>query len=331
MSMVTYFVLALSALFVPYLVRMAFDMLQGRSAREIRSQRRGDDSEYDGHHDYLEDVETPKARFLHWLTLPVDTVVSFLGGLTIARWLGAPSPADIGGGPLGVPFLLYSLFVLMLATGLVYAIVMRVNEGKGRLYSYPVVLALFFFGFLAPVERNRAVSSQAAVERADAINAFETRADEVRAKWRADLQAAGAYGAPGAEPPMLVVRKESDGRLIMTNLSGKRIEMIRVARVVRDSTRMDGWARCYLEAKSNRSEWSYIAKDGVQEFVLPERRAAETCASGELEFRIGDEQRPEPSWWTDSALVGYDQASEEISKRTEAMARSRAQTSGRGQ
>jgi hypothetical protein len=179
------------------------------------------------------------------------------------------------------------------------------------------------------VERNREAASAAAAERSDAITAFEARADEVRARWRADLQAAGAYGPPGTEPPMLEISEQDDGRLIIANISGKRIERIRVARVVRDSSGADGWARCFLESKLRRSEYGSIPKDGLEEFVLPGRLADQQCAGGQLEFRVGDEQRPEPSWWTDSALIGYDRASVEIRRRSEALARSRAETYGR--
>lgn len=321
-SMWTYLVLGLAAMFVPALVRMAFDMMQGRSAEEIRSQRRGKDPEYDGHHDYLEEVETPRARFFHWVTQPLDIGVSFLGGLTVARWLGAPSPTDIGGGPLGVPFLLYSLFLVIVATAVIYAIVAQVTERKSRLYSYPPVLALFFFGFLMPVQNNREAETKAYTERASVITAFETQADEVRAKWREDLRVAGAHGAPGTEPPMLEIRE--DGRkILLTNISDKRIEMIRVARVVRDPNGYDGYSRCFLESTLRRSEYGQVSAKGMDEFELPERWADEKCASGRLEFQIGDPHRPEPSWWTDSALIGFDKSTEEIRQRTAAGARAR--------
>jgi len=311
MSIVTLWVIGVVIALIPTFLRIGRDVWQGRSSSEIRRAHRGSASEYDGHKDYLEEIETPQARLFAWIIEPVDMIIALLGGLTIARWLHVPGLSYASSGPLGAPFLLFSLFVLLIATGVIYAIMSKLHEAKGRLYSYPIVVALFVFGFLLPKQHNDREHAKAIDARVAAMDLIRDNSDAVRAKWRADVAAAGAHGGAGVDPPMLEVTLDGDVVRI-TNITDRKIESVCLARVVRESTAFDGYLRCPLREKSGGRECPYLSAHGVQELVMEKRNAESRCADGRLEFRVGEYMHPEPSWWSDTALTWFDRNEEAI-------------------
>ena len=314
MSGLTLFILGIVVAFLPTLFRVARDVFRGRSAQELRRRRRGQPSEYDGHEDYLEEVETPQARLAMWILEPIDMAVALLGGLCIARWLNVPGPSVAAVGPLGMPFLLFSGFVLLLATGLIFALMRTVHESRNRLYTYPAVIAVFIFGFLLPLQKENREASAVADARADIIASLESNSDAARAKWHQDVMSANARGGMGAEPPMLEVEQRED-TVLVTNITDKRIETVCLARVVRDSQAYDGYSRCALRDKSTRRECPGIGAQGQIAFELEERRKQSNCAQGQFEFRVGDYMRPEPSWWSDTGLVWFDRHQQDLARQ----------------
>jgi hypothetical protein len=115
--------------------------------------------------------------------------------------------------------------------------------------------------------------------------------------WRKQLVADGAVGGRGVSPPMLDVQDD-----------GKRVNV----------TNRAANAACVLLSRIATNESGRIercAVSGYQCVVIPPgetRRLAtllagnpQSCLAGELEFRVGSVDHPDPSWWSETAFTNF--------------------------
>lgn len=296
------------------LARRLLLLSRERSAYASRRKRRDDPSGYLGHKDYPEHLGTPETRFRDWALARVDLVVAVPGALTIVRWLGVPGPDDWGrAGLAGVVVMFLSAIALLVATGVVGYLTCKLRQRIGALIAYGCVIALFVVGFLIPVNQQRAADAEASENRAAVIKEYEIRMDRARAKWAADVRAAGAWGAPGTEPPMLKV-VDDGASVTVTNVIDIEIPCIQLARIYRDSRPGGGYVRCEMRRGREKASCRALAPGGSQTYEL-RPIAGDECRQGELEYRVGDYTNPEPSWWTSTALDRFEYTSERIERQ----------------
>lgn len=157
-------------------------------------------------------------------------------------------------------------------------------------------------------QQQRAVAESAIDTPAPAIEAELKARAELVARWRAarrkavdqwreKLVAANAVGKSDAVPPMLSV--DDNGSLVtLTNRTQDPV-CVMVARVAtRDAAVLDrcivGGSRCLVLQGGATVRWT-----------TPRTGNPENCLTGALEYRIGDVDHPEPSWWSESALEAF--------------------------
>ena len=306
------------------LMRRVTGLARGPSGEGLR-RRRAADAPKSGDRDNhaLDSESSPGGRYA-WILTQLDILFSVLGGLTLTRWLGVPGPDDWGGaGPAGIVFMFLAAIALFVASGFTCYLIYKLRKWKGALAAYGSVVALFVFGFLMPVGEQQAANAKAREERARVIAQFESRMDRARAKWVADVRAAGAWGAPGTEPPMLKVIDEG-ASVTITNVIDIDIPCVNLARIYHDSSPGDGYFRCEMKRERDNVACRTLPPGGSHTYAL--RSGAENeCRNGKLEYRIGKYTDPEPTWWTSTALKRFERSSEEIERRS---SRRRAIVSG---
>lgn len=246
------------------------------------------DDVYDGHGSYLVEVE----RELRWLTLRNygQFVLSCLAGWTVAYWVylliwpDEPDAVDsvfagFGVGVLGfIATLTYAQFFGDLAM-----------PGRHRRRLAIASVTAFSLGVVLPMMIRDYTRGVAEARWRETVAAYHQRAEQVRQKWLTDLLAADAHGPAGSEPPMLEI-EDSGAQVVVRNISDVSIDCAKIYRRLPDGTsrQMLGRYDCERLGPGDRTTYS-LARDFEY-------------AHGQLEFRIGDPQNPEPSWWSDSAL-----------------------------
>lgn len=120
-------------------------------------------------------------------------------------------------------------------------------------------------------------------------------------EWRADVASAGATAAPGRTPPMLKVTELREQAQVM-NLTDSPLYLC----LSRVRTSADGHQlRCLLDA----GNVVRFGPHGTHRFIVFQTGNInpEACKGGQLEFRVGTVNDPEPSWWTQTALEDFAQ------------------------
>lgn len=258
-------------------------------------------------------------------------VLGPLLGILFLIWLGSG-----GGGPLAVGFRLMVVISVVVQVGSVVLLLLLVYSAFNhpadtlvrKVARLVLLLGIVCFWLLQwadsrPTRRHAASrpvpTSTRPIDRPTTSREMQGLIDEaerqrlvtqvsnlrkqIRARWRADIEAAGATGAPGVAPPMLEVRNEGRGVWRVTNRHSQWIAL-RMARVVRPAGASTAWTRCVLDESTPFLE---IVAGGTRKFVL------EAGCPGSLpEFRVGDAARPEPSWWTSTALDAFDDGGAQI-------------------
>jgi hypothetical protein len=118
-------------------------------------------------------------------------------------------------------------------------------------------------------------------------------------RWREDLLAARRFTAEGIVPPFISITQ--NGRHVnVTNVTSQSL-CLQLARV---AMRPDGgYERCQLGENSCRE----IPAGQSFRFQLYSAGNSPTCFEAPLEFRIGNPESPEPSWWSSTALTNFDE------------------------
>jgi hypothetical protein len=126
--------------------------------------------------------------------------------------------------------------------------------------------------------------------------------NQARDRWRTDLQAAGAFGGDGEVPPMLRVFQNGPYEVKVTN-AGPNRACVKLVRSMRKPG-TDIYLRCPADLFRDCQE---IPSRATVTFYMQFDERSPACREQRYEFRVGTPLKPEPSWWTNSALAQFDE------------------------
>jgi hypothetical protein len=154
-------------------------------------------------------------------------------------------------------------------------------------------------------QQRRAAASQAREEQALAAVAERKHRSDLTDRWRAarrttieqwrrDLIDARAVGGLGVTPPMLSI--QDTGSLVTITNRSKDSVCVLISRIAtRDSAVMSrctvGSNRCVVILGGATARWPTLRAGN-----------SESCLEGSLEYRVGNVDHPDPSWWSETAL-----------------------------
>jgi hypothetical protein len=120
---------------------------------------------------------------------------------------------------------------------------------------------------------------------------------QVYLKWNQDLLAARAIGLEGELPPMLAIVDQGSDTVKVTNLSPGNacVKLVRALRLP-DSQE---YLRCPLDTER---DCAVLRRGQSMSFSLLRHAGNDACRGGTVEYRVGTPLKPEPSWWSMSAL-----------------------------
>lgn len=129
-------------------------------------------------------------------------------------------------------------------------------------------------------------------------------------KWRADVLTANALGEIGAVPPMFTVR-ETRSQVQITN-RGASPACVQLTRVTRPKT--DAVERCQVGPPT----CSMVKPGATLRLQVVRSGTKNGCLHAALEFRVGNVDLPEPSWWSRTAFNEFADPPMDISYKQEA-------------
>lgn len=228
---------------------------------------------------------------------------------------------------------LRALFFILVPTILLCLLLRRIEGLAPRIAIYGVFAAIGAVGYHFAMQRAAADAKVAAyaMDQKSRLQQMEQRAEtpmkaaraqaesremqshadyvarlavlraEAQARWRADVEAAGAWGVDGDIPPMLVVTNSGSVRVKVTNLGGRKI-CLALARVLRKAG-TDVYERCAHDI--GRQCTGIMPGRSAELGMFPDANSP-ACGAQQYEYRIGSPLEPEPSWWSRSALEDFD-------------------------
>jgi hypothetical protein len=207
----------------------------------------------------------------------------------------------------GMIFIALILFVCVP----VFVVLDRIEAIAAKLVIYALVGIVCGFIWVkdADLTRSREPARQAISppldprEREALVERLRELDTQTRVRWRQDIDAANAKGPPGLVPPMLQVTQPVPYAWQVANRSDKMV-CVSIARV-RAAEGAAGYERC---PSDNDNTCREIAPGGSRQFAIMRNDQVRACLRSQLEFRVGTPQRPEPSFWSDSALQDFDTA-----------------------
>jgi hypothetical protein len=131
--------------------------------------------------------------------------------------------------------------------------------------------------------------------RSDLIDRWRAARRTAVEQWRKDLTDARAVGGLGVTPPMLSI--QDTGSLVTVTNRTKNPACVIVSRIAtRDAAVMSrctvGGNRCIVIQGGATARWPTLRSGN-----------SESCLAGSLEYRVGNVDYPDPSWWSESALA----------------------------
>jgi hypothetical protein len=129
-------------------------------------------------------------------------------------------------------------------------------------------------------------------------------------KWRADLLSANALGEIGAAPPMLEVSETAEQVRIRNR--GVQTVCLSLSRVTRPGT--DAVERCQI----GPTQCSPIKPGATLRLPTLRKGGKESCLHAALEYRVGNVDSPEPSWWSRTAINEFVDPPQDISYKQDA-------------
>jgi hypothetical protein len=227
--------------------------------------------------------------------------------IVIVYWLRRASGPSHNSVQEMLSSVIFGVLFLILAVAVV-PVLRPLYRAKGRLVSNAIVTFASAVGFVVPFAAERAAAAKLRDDRHAALRALDASSEAVRRKWTLDLRLAEAHGGEGVEPPMVDVLDDGDVVTII-NFAGRSI-CVNLARVNQSAM------RCQLRARKQDSRCVPISASGSEKFALPSADSTGPCASGPLEFQVGDTAHPEVGWWSDSAITEFDRKSDELRRRS---------------
>ena len=131
--------------------------------------------------------------------------------------------------------------------------------------------------------------------------------------WRQDLIDDHAVGGLGAAPPMLSI--QDSGSVVTITNRAKHAACVLISRI---ATR-DGGVMARCSVGSNRCV--SIQAGATARWPTLRTGNSEICLAGSLEFRVGNVDHPDPSWWSQTALSQFgseDPAPEFVERKSDA-------------
>lgn len=130
--------------------------------------------------------------------------------------------------------------------------------------------------------------------RSDLIDRWRAARRTAIEQWRKDLIDARAVGGMGVAPPMLSI--QDTGSLVTVTNRTNNSACVLVSRIAtRDAAVMSrctvGGNRCIVIQGGASARWPTLRAGN-----------SESCLAGSLEYRVGNVDYPDPSWWSESAL-----------------------------
>jgi hypothetical protein len=129
-------------------------------------------------------------------------------------------------------------------------------------------------------------------------------------KWRADVLTANLLGEVGATPPMVSIR-EAGSEVLLRN-EGPGPICVAVARITRPNT--DAVERCQV----GPADCSPVKPGATIRLAASRGGAKESCLHAAFEFRVGNVDSPEPTWWSRTAFNAFRDTAVDISYKEEA-------------
>lgn len=126
--------------------------------------------------------------------------------------------------------------------------------------------------------------------------------NQVRDRWRTNVQAAGAFGGEGVVPPMLRVFQDGPYKVKITNAAASKA-CVKLVRTMRKPG-TDIYLRCPADLYRDCQD---IPHGATVTFQLQFDDRSPSCREQSYEFRVGTPLKPEPSWWSASALAEFDE------------------------
>lgn len=144
------------------------------------------------------------------------------------------------------------------------------------------------------IDRQAQAAEAERQNRAQLIERWQTARGRAIEQWRQDLIEAHAVGGLGAAPPMLSI-DDTGSQVMITNRANEAACVL----VTRIATRDGGvMARCSVGAHRCVS----IQAGATVRWPTLRTGNSELCLTGSLEFRVGNVDHPNPSWWSQTAL-----------------------------
>jgi hypothetical protein len=125
---------------------------------------------------------------------------------------------------------------------------------------------------------------------------------QARDRWLADIRAAGAIGAEGETPPMIHVVASGPHEVRVTNAAKTRACVKLVRTLVKPGT--DIHLRCPADLFRDCAD---INRGATVTFHLQFDERSPACRERQFEYRVGTPLKPEPTWWSASALRYIDE------------------------
>jgi hypothetical protein len=130
--------------------------------------------------------------------------------------------------------------------------------------------------------------------RAELIGRWRVARQAAIEQWRKDLIDARAVGGLGVAPPML--RVQDNGSLVTVTNGAKHAACVLITRVATRESAVTsrctvGGNRCVVLQAGATARWPTLRAGN-----------SESCLAGSLEYRVGNVDYPEPSWWSEGAL-----------------------------
>jgi hypothetical protein len=161
-----------------------------------------------------------------------------------------------------------------------------------------------------PGSEAAAAERRAAARRASLEQRWRSARSIAVEKWRADILTANALGEIGAVPPMLKVRITASQVQITNRGAGP--ACVQLARVTRPKT--DAVQRCQV----GPGTCSLVKPGATLRLPAFGTGATDSCLNAALEFRVGNVDFPEPSWWSRTAFNEFSDPPMDIGYKDEA-------------
>lgn len=235
------------------------------------------------------------SREMSWILFPIllyQFVISLAVGQVLRRTLAYVHEAN--------PSLAWGIFVCVALATLVVGGAIKRHEAKKSEARAAATAEI------REAERRSAEQAQAADRRAAQaergarvalIERWRLARSNAIETWRGHLIADGSLGGRGVSPPMLEIHDDGK-RVDVTNRATHDVCVLMTRIATNESGRIE---RCAVAG----DHCVVIPPGEARRLATLLARNPPSCLEGELEFRVGNVDHPDPSWWSESAFADF--------------------------